>query len=226
MGLGPVMVDLVGTALAADEAELLRHPNVGGVILFTRNYESPAQLAGLVEAIHALRQPHLIVAVDQEGGRVQRFRDGFTRLPSMAQVGRGWDEDPALAQDRARELGWLMARELRGVGLDLSFAPVLDLGRGISGVIGDRRLRQALPGSRQRARGLARRPPGRSPRTGADPGAGPAAVPPSDSTRDSVDHARARGLPEGRFAAGRILTLLAAPGSAPRSRFRRGGTQR
>ncbi len=140
MSLGPVMVDLAGPELSAGERERLRHPLVGGVILFARNYESPEQIAALVEEIHGLRSPRLLVAVDQEGGRVQRFRDGFTRLPPAGRLGELWRRDPAQARRCAREAGWLMAAELRAVGVDLSFAPVLDLDRGVSGVIGDRAL--------------------------------------------------------------------------------------
>lgn len=138
MSLGPVMVDLRGTALMDDERELLRHPNVGGVILFTRNFESPAQVAALVQQVHALREPRLLVCVDHEGGRVQRFRDGFTRLPPARVFGRLYDHDARRARLLAEAAGWVMASELRSVGVDFSFAPVLDLDRGISTVIGDR----------------------------------------------------------------------------------------
>lgn len=140
MSLGPLMVDVAGTSLGADDLELLRHPLVGGVILFTRNYVDPAQVQGLVREIHALRTPPLLVAVDQEGGRVQRFRDGFTLLPPAQLYGRLWDRAPEEAA-RIAELGaWLMAAELRAVGVDLSFAPVVDLDFGTSSVIGDRAL--------------------------------------------------------------------------------------
>jgi beta-N-acetylhexosaminidase len=138
MSLGPVMLDIEGTALQAQERELLRHPAVGGVILFARNFTDPAQLAELTGEIHALRDPHLLIAVDQEGGRVQRFRDGFTRLPPAAQFGALARRDPGAARRAAESVGWLMAAELRSVGIDFSFAPVLDLDRGVSGVIGDR----------------------------------------------------------------------------------------
>jgi beta-N-acetylhexosaminidase len=138
MALGPVMLGLEGVELTAQERELLRHPLVGGVILFIRNYQSPAQVAALTAAIHALRQPRLLVAVDHEGGRVQRFRDGFTRLPAVRQLGEIYDRDRMRAKQLARGTGWLMAAELRAVGVDLSFAPVLDLDHGVSGVIGDR----------------------------------------------------------------------------------------
>lgn len=140
MALGPVMLDLAGTALTAEDRELLRHPNVGGVVLFGRNHADPEQLAALVTEIHALRDPHLLVAVDQEGGRVQRFRAGFTALPPMARLGERHDADAGAALAAAESLGWLLAAELLAVGVDLSFAPVLDLRRGISEVIGDRAL--------------------------------------------------------------------------------------
>lgn len=143
MALGPVMLDLDGAELTAVERELLRHPNTGGVVLFARNYADPAQVTRLIDEIHALRSPHLLVAVDQEGGRVQRFRAGFTRLPPMARLGALHDDDPRRAEHDAEALGWLLATELRAVGVDFSFAPVLDLRRGISEVIGDRALHTA-----------------------------------------------------------------------------------
>ena len=138
MALGPVMVGVEGLELTAEERDLLSHPLVGGVILFARNYQSPEQVAALTTAIHALRQPRLLVAVDHEGGRVQRFRDGFTRLPAVRRLGQIYDQDPMRAKQLARVTGWLMAAELRAVGVDLSFAPVLDLDHGVSGIIGDR----------------------------------------------------------------------------------------
>ncbi len=138
MPLGPVMLDIPGTALTAEDRARLRHPLVGGVILFTRNYESPEQITVLVEEIHRLREPRLLVAVDHEGGRVQRFRAGFTALPPMRRLGELYDENPRRAKRLAEACGWLLAAELRAVGVDFSFAPVLDLDRGISQVIGDR----------------------------------------------------------------------------------------
>ncbi|WP_457673663.1 beta-N-acetylhexosaminidase [Thiolapillus sp.] len=135
---GPLMLDLEGTTLSAEERERLLHPAVGGVILFSRNYESPEQVKALTEDIHALRSPSLLVAVDQEGGRVQRFRDGFTELPCACRLGSLYEQHPQQALDAARHLGWLMATELRAVGVDFSFAPVLDLQTDISRVIGDR----------------------------------------------------------------------------------------
>jgi beta-N-acetylhexosaminidase len=138
MTLGPVMLDIEGSELSAEDRELLAHPNVGGVILFSRNYRSPEQLRALTAEIHALRQPELLIAVDQEGGRVQRFRDGFTPLPAMHALGHKYDLDREAALHLAERCGWLMAAELRACGVDLSFAPVLDLDYGLSEVIGDR----------------------------------------------------------------------------------------
>jgi beta-N-acetylhexosaminidase len=138
MSLGAVMLGLDGVELTAEEQDILRHPQVGGVILFSRNYQSPEQVTALIAAIHALRLPKLLVAVDHEGGRVQRFRDGFTRLPAVRTLGVSYDRDRMRAKQLARVTGWLMASELRAVGVDLSFAPVLDLDYGVSSIIGDR----------------------------------------------------------------------------------------
>ncbi len=138
MSLGPVMLGLEGLELSREERELLQHPHVGGVILFTRNYQSLEQVTALVSAVHAVRTPQLLVAVDHEGGRVQRFRDGFTRLPAVRRLGDIYDRDRMRARQLARVSGWLMAAELRAVGVDFSFAPVLDLDHGVSGIIGDR----------------------------------------------------------------------------------------
>jgi len=132
------MVDLKGKEMLVEEKEMLQHPLVGGVILFTRNYESPEQIGKLVSDIHAVRSPHLLVGVDHEGGRVQRFRDGFTVLPSVSKLGPLYNDNPKAAIDLAQQFGWLMAVELRSVGVDFSFAPVLDLDRGISDVMVDR----------------------------------------------------------------------------------------
>ena len=138
MTLGPVMLDLRGTELAPEEAEMLRHPLVGGVILFARNYESPTQLTALTAAIHAARRQHLLIGVDHEGGRVQRFREGFTRIPAMRRLGEIWDEHPQRARKLAHQVGYVLASELRACGVDFSFTPVLDLDYGSSAVIGDR----------------------------------------------------------------------------------------
>jgi beta-N-acetylhexosaminidase len=138
MSLGPLMIDLEGSALTTEERELLRHPLVGGVLLFTRNYVEPGQLAALVAGIHAARAPALIVAVDHEGGRVQRFRSGFSLLPPARRIGHEFDADAKAGLALARQLGWLMAAELRAHGVDISFAPCVDLDLGVSEVIGDR----------------------------------------------------------------------------------------
>jgi len=138
MGLGSVMLDVEGTQLTAEEETRLRHPLVGGVILFTRNYESPSQLTKLTATIHALRSPPLLVAVDHEGGRVQRFRDGFTKIPPMRELGIIWDEHPQRARHLAQQTGLVLASELRACGVDFSFTPVLDIDYGQSSVIGNR----------------------------------------------------------------------------------------
>jgi beta-N-acetylhexosaminidase len=138
MTLGPLMVDIAGRTLTPEDREVLAHPLIGSVILFTRNYESPEQLAALVAQIRGLRAPPLLVAVDHEGGRVQRFRDGFSVLPPMRRVGQEYDLDPKQGLAMARLLNWLMAAELRGLGIDFSFAPCVDLDYGVSEIIGDR----------------------------------------------------------------------------------------
>lgn len=132
------MVGIAGLSLSKSERRLLRHERIGGVILFPRNFESPAQLAALTAEIHALRRPPLLIAVDQEGGRVQRFRRPLTDLPPVSRLGMVYDRSPVRACSLAESTGWLMAAELRALGVDLSFAPVLDLDLGVSGVIGDR----------------------------------------------------------------------------------------
>jgi len=138
MTLGPLMIDLEGTVLQPLERELLQHPLVGSVILFARNYDDPAQLQQLVADVHSVRSPALIVGVDHEGGRVQRFREGFSCLPPARRIGHEYDASKQGGLTLARELGWLMAAELRDVGVDLSFAPCVDLDFGVSEVIGDR----------------------------------------------------------------------------------------
>lgn len=139
--LGPVMLDVAGAELNDADRRRLMHPLAGGVILFTRNYENPEQLSRLTAAIHALRSPPLIVAVDHEGGRVQRFRPSFTAIPPMRALGVQWDEaGPQRAQATARAVGFVLAAELRAHGVDLSFTPVLDVDYRNSSVIGDRAL--------------------------------------------------------------------------------------
>lgn len=136
--LGPVMLDVAGAEITAAERERLLHPLVGGVILFARNYVAPAQLAHLTLTIHELRAPPLLIAVDHEGGRVQRFRDGFTVLPPMRALGRLAEGDTPRACRAAQAIGYVLGTELRACGVDLSFTPVLDLDYGASSVIGDR----------------------------------------------------------------------------------------
>jgi beta-N-acetylhexosaminidase len=142
MTLGPLLADIEGHELTPEDRDLLMHPAIGGVILFARNYASVAQVTALVDEIHQLREPHLLVAVDQEGGRVQRFKDKFTHLPPLACLGKIYETDSTRAKYLARTTGWLMAVELRAVGVDLSFAPVLDLDFGVSTIIGNRALHQ------------------------------------------------------------------------------------
>lgn len=136
--LGPVMLDVAGTELSDEERATLRHPLVGGVILFSRNFASVEQLAQLTVQIHGVRQAPLLIAVDHEGGRVQRFRHGFTPLPPMRALGLMWSRDQTAALQAARATGYVLAAELRACGVDLSFTPVLDLDHGPSGVIGNR----------------------------------------------------------------------------------------
>jgi len=145
MKLGPVMVDVAGLELTNDDRERLRHPQVGAVILFARNFASPLQLVQLTQAIRALRAPALPIAVDHEGGRVQRFRAGFTAIPPMARIGKLWDGDPAAGLAAARACGFVIGSELQAHGVDFSFAPVLDVDYGESGVIGDRALHRDPP---------------------------------------------------------------------------------
>ena len=138
MSLGPLMVDLAADCMSAKEKELLQSPQVGGVILFSRNFTSVARLIELIEEIHDIRHPRLLIAIDQEGGRVQRLREGFTQLPAINLLGKIYDAEPKRACKLAIVSGWLMASELRSIGIDFSFAPVLDLNYGVSQVIGDR----------------------------------------------------------------------------------------
>ncbi len=138
MTLGPLMVDVAGTSLTDEDRGVLGHPLVGGVILFTRNFAAIEQLETLVREIRAIRKPSLLVAVDHEGGRVQRFRKDFTVLPAIRVIGQQYGIDPVAAKAFARECGWLMAAECLAIGIDVSFAPIVDLDYGVSSVIGDR----------------------------------------------------------------------------------------
>ena len=132
------MLDIEGRQLTPADRALLCEPAVGGVILFSRNYASPTQLADLVAAIRALRSPPILVAADHEGGRVQRFREGFSAIPPMRRLGRQYDGDAAAAVSLAKSAGWLIAAELRAMDIDLSFTPCVDLDWGVSEIIGNR----------------------------------------------------------------------------------------
>jgi beta-N-acetylhexosaminidase len=159
MVVGPVMLDLSiesVDALAPVDRERLLHPLVGGVIHFARHYKSPEQIRALNADIHALRSPSLLIAVDHEGGRVQRFRDGFTAIPPMRTLGETWDTDPDAALDEAARLGRVMADELTRHGIDFSFAPVLDLDHGGSTVIGNRAFHREPAATAQLATALVR----------------------------------------------------------------------
>ncbi|MEQ1774065.1 MAG: beta-N-acetylhexosaminidase [Burkholderiales bacterium] len=136
--IGPVMLDIEGLTLNDDDRKRLLHPLTGGIILFSRNFESPQQLAALTAEIHALRTPPLLIAVDHEGGRVQRFRDGFTAIPAMRELGKAWEKNAVQAKQLAKDTGYVLATELRAHGIDLTFAPVLDVDFKRSSVIGDR----------------------------------------------------------------------------------------
>jgi beta-N-acetylhexosaminidase len=149
------MIDLRGTAIEPDERQWLESPLVGGVILFKRNFATIEQVTSLVAEIHAVRQPPLLVTVDQEGGRVQRFREPFFRLPPLRALGRLYDQDRDLALKAAGACGWLMAAELRAVGVDMSFTPCVDLDRGLAEVIGDRALHREAVAVAALARRLA-----------------------------------------------------------------------
>lgn len=137
--LGPVMLDLEGLSPTSEERELLMRPEVGGVILFARNIASAAQVRTLCDEVRRIR-PDLLLAVDQEGGRVQRLREGVTRLPAMGRLGRDFTLQPEVTVRLCQDAGWLLGMELAACGLDLSFAPVLDVDGGSSSVIGDRSL--------------------------------------------------------------------------------------
>lgn len=132
--IGPVMIDIEGTTLSKSEQKIINHPNTGAIILFSRNYNDPEQISKLINSIRAARDGDILIAVDQEGGRVQRFQTGFTRLPPAATF--------CQCPDLAESAGWLMATELLAVGVDFSFAPVLDIDCGVSEIIGNRSFSQ------------------------------------------------------------------------------------
>ncbi|WP_252109216.1 MULTISPECIES: beta-N-acetylhexosaminidase [unclassified Halomonas] len=135
--LGPVMLDLEGPFITRAEKALLADTAVGGVILFARNVESAEQVRALCQDIRRIR-PDLLLGIDQEGGRVQRIKTGVTRLPAMARIGELYAEDPEQGGQLASDTGWLLGMEMAACGLDVSFAPVLDVESGVSSVIGDR----------------------------------------------------------------------------------------
>lgn len=138
--LGPLMIDIAGTTLGETDRARLGHPLVGGVILFERNYVDRQQLGDLIRDLHALRAPQLLIAVDHEGGRIQRWRDGFTALPPASDIGRCYDRDPGAGLELAYSVGVVSGCEMAAVGVDIVFAPVVDLDFGLSSVIGDRAL--------------------------------------------------------------------------------------
>jgi len=150
--IGPLIADVAGLELTAEDREVLKHPLIGGVIFFARNYRDRDQLRALCDDILGLRSPRLLLTTDHEGGRVQRFRDGFTKIPPMRSLGRRYETDRPGALDEAQQIGATIGRELGEFGIDLCFAPVLDLDIGVSGVIGDR----ALAGDPQTIVDLAR----------------------------------------------------------------------
>jgi len=138
MAPGPVLVAIDGLELGPSDRVRLLHPLVGGVILFASNFVARDQLVRLCAEIHMLREPRLLICVDHEGGRVQRFREGFTRIPPMRRLGELWNSDPAAARSAAHAAGYVLAFELRACGVDLSLTPVLDVDHGASTIIGDR----------------------------------------------------------------------------------------
>ena len=135
-----MVVDVLGATLTDEDRQRIRHPAAGAVILFARNYENPEQLAQLTADIERQREPALPVCVDHEGGRVQRFREGFTAIPPMRALGKLWDRDRDAAKEAATSIGYVIAAKLGAHGVDFSFSPVLDLDYGGSSVIGDRAL--------------------------------------------------------------------------------------
>jgi beta-N-acetylhexosaminidase len=139
--MGPVMFDVQGTSLSQEDKEILQHPLIGGLIFFTRNYQSPEQMADLSQQIRMAAKKPMLLAVDHEGGRVQRFREGFSLIPAMGKLWRMSEQNLTLAKELAKQSAILMALEVQAVGIDISFAPVLDINN-ISDVIGDRAFHQ------------------------------------------------------------------------------------
>ena len=139
--MGPVMLDVQGTSLSQEDKEIIQHPLVGGLIFFTRNYQSPEQITQLSQQVRIAAKKSILIAVDHEGGRVQRFRDGFSVIPAMGQLWQMAEQNLVLAKELAKQSAILMALEVQAVGIDISFAPVLDINN-ISDVIGDRAFHQ------------------------------------------------------------------------------------
>lgn len=133
----PLMIDIDGVELSAEDIELLQHPKVGGIILFARNYQDKKQLLALTQSIRKIKQD-ILIAVDHEGGRVQRFRAGFTEIPPASEFGNIYEKNPEQAEIELRYYATIIVNELKAVGIDFSFAPVLDINYGASSVIGDR----------------------------------------------------------------------------------------
>jgi len=140
--LGPVMIDVDGFELSDEDRILLKNPLVGGVILFTRNFDSPQQVQQLINEIKSLRDPQLLIAIDHEGGRVQRFKEPFSIIPALNTLGKKHDSDPDSALMHAELFGWLTSIELLSFNIDFSFTPVLDVDYGLSDVIGNRAFHQ------------------------------------------------------------------------------------
>jgi len=136
--IGSLIIDIAGTSLTPEDKNILEHPLIGGIIFFSRNYESREQLSQLITQIRQSRQKPLLLLVDQEGGRVQRFKEGFAALPPMAEYGALYEQDPFKAAQQAKQHAKQLASELLAVGIDMTLAPVLDLNRGLNTVIGDR----------------------------------------------------------------------------------------
>ncbi len=246
MTLGPLMVDVEGALLSPDDIDVLSHPLVGSVLLYTRNYRNPKQISELCAAIRALRTPHFLIATDHEGGRVQRFREGFTALPAARLIGRRFDEDRQEGLRCAHSVGWLLATELRAVGVDFSFAPCVDLDYGLSEVIGDRAFHRdcrrgrgpggglprgdarsrdgrggkAFSRSRRGARRLACGVTHRPARTRRH-GAGSQALSPTHRESAPGGHGGPRRVSGRRYAACESLAALARRGPAREPRFSR-----
>ena len=138
MKLGRLIIDIHGLELSKDDIDLLKHPSIGGVILFSRNFNSVQQIKNLVDSIKTLRSPSLIIYVDQEGGRVQRFKDDMTKIPNIELLGEKYKSDPHGAINLSEDIGWLIGHELRCIGIDVNTAPVLDINYSRSNIMSGR----------------------------------------------------------------------------------------